>query len=670
MIGGGGPGRLGGGDSTIPDRIPFLAFVIVLVFGAFFARLFQLQLVQTDDLRQRSERNYVRTLRLEAARGEILDRMGRVLATTRPANGAHVVPNDLRRPDVAYAALAQLIDADAGELRGMVGDPSGPRRFQPVRLAGDLTDDQYERLKTHLFALPGVFTDKRPRRHYVGGHLAAHVLGYLGEIQREQLETRAFADYRQGEVIGQAGVEALLQHELRGRAGGRNQVVNVAGRVVDELDEIYPVPGGPITLTLDLDLQRAAEDAFLPDVLGERPRMGALVAIDVRTGDVLAMVSKPSFDPNDFAGGIESARWKQLTTDEWRPIQNRAISGQYPPGSTYKAIVAAAALEEGITAPARKLYCPGSFRLGRRTYRCWKAEGHGWVDLHRALVESCDVYFYQMGVELGIDRLAFFARGFNLGRKTGLPLPHEQPGLVPTSAWKERRFAEPWMGGETVSAAIGQGFNLTTPLQLVVAYAAIANGGKLVRPRLVLRTEDVDGNPSDGPEVEIQGTVPVAEEHLARIRAALEGVVQEPRGTGGRSRVPGIRVAGKTGTAQVVGLEHTEDLDEDEVTLRHRDHAWFVAYAPAEAPEIAVAAIVEHGGHGGSAAAPMVQRVLAEYFGEAAGPVPPAPAAPVPDAPAEPAPIEPAPAEPAVTASAPAPAPERLEPAGGSIAGD
>jgi penicillin-binding protein 2 len=485
-----------------------------------------------------------------------------------------------------------------------------------VRLAGDLSYDQFARVESHLYALPGVFTDRRPRRHYVEGSLGAHVLGYVGEIQRAQLETRAYADYRPGEVIGQAGVESLLQTELRGRAGGRNLVVDAAGRVAEVLDEIEPVQGGSVTLTIDRDLQRAAEAAFLPDVLGERSRLGAVVALDVRTGDVLVLMSKPSFDPNDFAGGFDAKAWQRLTEDEWRPIQNRAISGQYPPGSTYKAIVAAAALEEGIADPDKKLYCPGSFRLGRRTYRCWKREGHGWVDLHRALVESCDVFFYQTGLELGIDRLAFFARGFSLGRRTGLRIPHEQSGLVPTSAWKERRFAEPWMRGETVSASIGQGFDLVTPLQLAVAYAAIANGGKLVRPRLVLRTEDLDGTVHDGPAPEVRGTVPVAPEHLLRIRVALEGVVNEPRGTGGRARVRGVRVAGKTGTAQVVGLEHTEGLEDDEITFRQRDHAWFVAYAPADAPEIVVVAILEHGGHGGSAAAPVVQRVLAAYFGE------------------------------------------------------
>lgn len=622
VIGPDGRGRLSSGDSNLGRRIPLLALVIVLTFLGFFARLFQLQLIHSDDLRLRSQRNYVRTVRLEAPRGEVLDRMGRVLATTRPAFGLQILPNELREPDLVYSALAQLVDRDAGELQSLVGDPRGRDRFKPVRLEGDLSYDQLARVESHLYALTGVFTDIRPRRHYVEGPLAAHVLGYIGEIQRAQLERRAYAEYRAGEVIGQAGIEALLQEDLRGRAGGRNLVVDVAGRVVDALDEIDPVRGGSVTLTLDLDLQRAGEEAFLPDVLGERPKIGALVAMDVRNGDVLALVSKPSFDPNDFAGGIDSETWKSLIQDEWRPIQNRAIAGQYPPGSTYKPLVAAAGLQEHLIDPNKKVFCPGSFRLGRRTYRCWKRGGHGWMDVHQALVQSCDVFFYQLGLELGIDRLAFFARGFGLGHKTGIALPNEQSGLVPTSAWKERRFSEPWVRGETVSAAIGQGFDLTTPLQLAVAYAAIANGGKIVRPRLVLRSEDALGNMREGPEPEVVGTVPVDPEYLAMVRDALIGVVHEPHGTGARSRVPGVKVGGKTGTAQVVSLKHTEDLDDDEIEFRHRDHALFVGFAPAENPEIVVAAIIEHGMHGGSAAAPAVQRVLAAYFGEAEGGAP------------------------------------------------
>jgi penicillin-binding protein 2 len=284
------------------------------------------------------------------------------------------------------------VDRDADELRERVGEPRGRNRFQPVRLEGDLSWDQLARVESHLYALTGVFTDIRPRRHYVDGSLASHVLGYLGEIQRSQLETRAFADYRSGEVIGQAGIEALLQEDLRGRAGGRNLVVDVAGRVVDSLDEIEPVSGGSVTLTIDRDLQRAGEEAFLPDVLGERSKMGALVAMDVRNGDILALVSKPSFDPNDFAGGIDGDTWRSLIEDEWRPIQNRAIAGQYPPGSTYKPLVAAAALQERLVDPKKKVFCPGTFRLGRRTYRCWTRGGHGWMDMHQALVQSCGVF--------------------------------------------------------------------------------------------------------------------------------------------------------------------------------------------------------------------------------------------------------------------------------------
>jgi penicillin-binding protein 2 len=615
VIASGGRSRLGAGsDADLERRLPFVAVLIVLAFAVFFARLFQLQLVQTDDLRQRSQSNYVRTLRLEAPRGDILDREGRVLATTRPAFGLQVIPHDVSRAELTYAVLALLIDREADALSERVGNPSGRRRFQPVRLAGDLSYDQRARVESHLYALPGVVSDVRPRRHYVGGELASHLMGYLGEIQREQLEKRRYADYRQGEVIGQAGIESVLQADLRGRAGGRNLVVDVAGRVVDVLEEIEPLPGGRVTLTLDRDLQQAAEDAFLPDVLGEPAKIGAAVALDVRSGDVLALVSKPAFDPNDFAGGIDAATWTALVSDERRPIQNRAISGQYPPGSTYKTFVAAAGLEEDLVDPDEKIFCPGSFRLGRRTYRCWKRGGHGWVDLRQAIVESCDVYFYQLGLELGVDRLAFFARGFSFGRPTGISLPQEEPGLVPTSAWKERRFAEPWVRGETVSAAIGQGFNLATPLQLAVAYAAIANGGKLLKPRLVLQTEDQQGNAVPGPSPEVLGTVPVAPEHLERLREALEAVVGETGGTGGRARVRGVRVAGKTGTAQVVALEQTEGLEEEEVAFQHRDHAWFVGFAPAEAPEIVAVALVEHGGHGGSAAAPIVQKVFARYF--------------------------------------------------------
>ncbi|MHC4992490.1 MAG: penicillin-binding protein 2, partial [Planctomycetota bacterium] len=448
----GGPGRrLGAGvDPAVEARLPLLAALIILAFVAFAVRLFQLQIVESADLRLRSQRNSVRTVRLEAPRGDVMDREGRVLATTRPAFGLQVIPHDLRHSELTFAALGMLLDEDGAALSTRVGSPRGRQRFAPVRLAGDLSYDRLARVESHLYALPGVVTDVRPRRYYPAGSLASHLLGSIGEVGREQLATREFADYRQGEVIGQTGIEARYQAHLRGRAGGRNQVVDVSGRVVDVLDDVEPQPGGRITLTLDVDLQRAAEEGFLPEVLGEPARRGALVALDPRNGDVLAVVSKPSYDPNAFAGGVDTATWQSLTTDEGRPLQNRALTSVYPPGSTYKAIVAAAGLQEGVIDPDEPFYCPGTFRLGRRTYRCWKRQGHGEMNLHDALVQSCDVYFYRVGLELGIDRLAFYANGFNLGRRTGIGLPQEKSGLVPTRAWKEKRYTEPWIRGETV----------------------------------------------------------------------------------------------------------------------------------------------------------------------------------------------------------------------------
>jgi penicillin-binding protein 2 len=612
----GGGRRLGSGvDSAVENRLPFVALAIIAVFVVFLVRLFQLQILEGDDLRRRSERNSVRSVRLEAPRGDIVDRHGATIATTRPAFGVEILPSDLHRPWRTFEALGSLLERDPLEIEAAVGKPRGRARFQPVSIDRDLPLDLRARVESHRFAMDGVVTDVIPRRLYEGGDVAAHLLGYIGEIQKEQLETRSFADYRPGEVIGQAGIERWLESELRGRAGGQNVVVNVAGRVMGPpLDEIEPEPGNTVVLTIDFELQKEAVAAFLPDVVGEPEKMGALVALDPRNGDVLALVSRPAFDPNAFAGGIDAATWKGLVDHPWRPLQNRAISGQYPPGSTYKAFVAAAALQEGAIREGQQHYCPGSFTLGRRTYRCWKKEGHGSVAVHQAIVRSCDVFFYNAGLALGVDRLAFFARGFGFGRLTEIDLGQETAGLVPTSEWKERRMGEPWQRGETVSISIGQGFNLTTPLQLAVGYAAIANGGDLVRPRLLLRVERRDGTVLEAPPPEVRGRVPVDPEHLAVVRDGLRGVVNEPGGTGGRSRLPDVEVAGKTGTAQVVRLEHTEELEEHEVPLRFRDHAWFVAFAPVDAPEIVVAVLVEHGGHGGSAAAPIARRVLARYF--------------------------------------------------------
>src|SRR5208337_626220 len=350
--------------------------------------------------------------------------------------------------------------------------------------------------------------------------------------------------------------------------------------------------------------------------------------------------------------------WRALTRDERRPLQNRAISGQYPPGSTYKPLLAAAALESGVINPQTHFFCPGSFALGRRVYKCWRKEGHGSVDVHEALVRSCDVFFYQTGLKLGVDRIADFGHALTFGRLTGIPLPEEKPGLIPTEAWKQRRFGEPWMAGETVSASIGQGFDLVTPLQLAVAYGALATG-VVMKPRLVLRVEKPDGSLLEETQPQLDSRLPISEANLAIVRKGLAGVVNEPGGTGGRARLPGITVAGKTGTAQVIQLEHYEGVDQSRIPMRYRDHAWFVCFAPAEAPEIVVAVLNEHAGHGGSAAAPIAQRVLAKYF-EKQGRLAPEVLAAI-QAPKVVVPPRPAPQ---AAPPPPPPAPEPSEPAG------
>jgi penicillin-binding protein 2 len=614
--------RLGtGGEPPSELRIGIIALLMVLVFSLFGLRLFQLQILEGAELAGQSERNSVRTVRLEAPRGEIVDREGRVLATSRPAFRVQVIPSELQDRDETYGALGSMLEVDRSEIAGTVGRPTGRRRFQPVLIDGDLTDVEHARVETLRFALPGVMTDMQPRRHYVEGKLAAHLLGTIGEIGAKQLASERYQDYRQGETIGQFGLEARMEEHLRGRAGGRNVIVDVAGREMDVIEEVEPVPGGRVVLTLDLDLQRVAEQAF-DETLGLAPEgeeppkaMGALVALDPRNGDVLALVSRPAYDPNVFAGGITPDDWAALTGDEWNPLRNRAISGQYSPGSTYKPFVALAGLIEGKIDPETEVFCPGYFRLGRRVYRCWKRGGHGNVNLDSALAGSCDVYFYQLGVELGVDTLARYARAFGLGQRTRIALAGENEGLVPTRAWKEKARGEEWIKGETVSASIGQGFNLVTLVQLAVSYAALANGEKVFSPRLVSRLETWDGElVEEMPPARSEpiGLDPAA---IARIRTALAGVVNAPGGTGRRARLPDVEVAGKTGTTQVVSLDLVKDLEPEEVPVRYRDHALFGAFAPAENPEIAVAVLVEHAGSGGgTVAAPIARAVLARFF--------------------------------------------------------
>ncbi len=377
------------------------------------------------------------------------------------------------------------------------------------------------------------------------------------------------------------------------------------------LSRVEPQPGRNVVLTLDHELQLTAEAA-----LERSGNTGAIVALDPGTGEVLALASRPAFDPNGFAIGIEPEVWRGLSSDPDKPFMNRALQGQYPPGSTYKVITAIAGLEEKLVDEHTTVYCGGSFRLGRRTYRCWKKEGHGTVDLNKAIVQSCDVYFYKLGLELGVNRLAYYARSLGLGARTGIELGGEMPGLVPTKEWRLLRDGTSWVEGDTVSVSIGQGANLWTPLQLAAAYAAIANGGTRHQVHLLKRIEEPDGTLVRSFEPESLGEVPVSAATLERVRKGLSDTVNSPRGTGGAMRnLPGgVLAAGKTGTAQVVAMAQGERVDSKDLARQHRDHAWFVTYAPVENPRIVVAVLVEHGGHGGSAAAPLARDVVVRFL--------------------------------------------------------
>ncbi len=598
-------------DGTVERRLRGVSLLVVSVWMLLLTRLFYLQVVQGDVYKVSAEKNSVRTQRVQAPRGAVLDRNFEALVDSRPAFEVLVVPHETEDVPATLTRISGLTGRDLEAVRNSYGTPRGRARFQPQRVAHDLDRDALANVESRLWALGGVLTQVSPVRGYKFGSSAAHLLGWLGEVSPEQLREKEFQSYRLGDIIGRGGIERLLDADLRGRPGGRNLLVDAHGKELDLLSRVEPQAGRNVVLTIDHQLQLAAENA-----LDREHKTGAVVALDPRTGEVLALASRPAFDPNGFATGVDPAIWRGLTSDPLKPLMNRALQGQYPPGSTYKVITAIGGLEEKLVTQHSDVFCGGSFRLGRRTYRCWKKEGHGTVDLQKALVQSCDVYFYKLGLELGVNRLAYYARALGLGARTGIEFGGEMPGLVPTKEWRLQRDGTQWVEGDTVSVSIGQGANLWTPLQLASAYAAIANGGTRYKTHILKRIEEPDGTVVRTVEPEVAGEVAVSAATLALVREGLAGVVNEPHGTGGvmRNLPGGVLAAGKTGTAQVVGMAPGERIDSEDLARQHRDHAWFVTYAPADDPRIVVAVLVEHGGHGGSAAAPVARDVVVKFL--------------------------------------------------------
>jgi penicillin-binding protein 2 len=490
----------------------------------------------------------------------------------------------------------------------LTSPPDRVKPFVPVLLERNVSMQKLAVLETHALELPGVVTEVTPVRQYLNGEMTAQLIGFTGEVSPEDMERDATEKLSPGDIIGKFGIEKFLDDHLRGKNGAEQVEVNVAGKAVRSLGRIPAELGDNVVLTIDSTLQEAAWTA-----IGDRA--GAVVALDPRNGAVLALVSSPSFDPNLFNGGISFNDWENLCNDLRHPMENRSISGQYPPGSTYKPVIAAAALEEGLITPETTFFCNGAFEMGDRKFRCWQAKGHGNVNLHRAIVESCDVYFYNLGKLLGVDRIAYYARAFGLGAPSGIDLTQEKGGLIPTKQWKLSRFRQSWQMGETISLAIGQGYNLVTPIQLANVYATLANGGTLYRPRLVKQLESSDGHVVKVFQPEKLGVLPVRPENIEIINRALWGAVNEKGGTGYILKRQEQDVAGKTGTAQVIGLPQDEKARKKKrVSADFRDHALFVCFAPYGNPEIVVAVILENAGHGGSAAAPVARKIIETYF--------------------------------------------------------
>ena len=568
-----------------------LGVALAVVIGAYWYH----QVIRAEHYERLAENNRLRVLRLDAPRGLIYDRSGRILVENTPTFRLMIDRSASSDLGAGLAFAAGILGREERELRAALERHRGVAREVPVLLAEDLELTQVARFEVSEPEHPEFEISTSRRRLYRHSFQTAHVVGYLGEptpAEHDRDDSLAA-----GDLVGRSGVELLRDRRLRGNHGERIVVVDSRGRLMGEdVRRADAEPGESVTLTIDLRLQQLAE-SLLAD------KAGAIVALDPRDGAVRAMVSSPSFDPNRFAGRLSQEDWDRIVDAPGKPLQNRAIQNTYPPGSVFKIVMAVAGLAEGLLRPEERVYCSGATRLYDRRWRCWQSRGHGFVDLRGALQHSCDTYFYRQGVKIGIEVIAAYARRLGLGGRTGVELPGESEGLVPDPEWSRDRRGYPWYPGETVSVAIGQGPLLTSPLQVAVMTAAVANGGYRVRPHLVAG----GGEPPEplGLDAEV----------LSFVAEALANVVEN--GTGRSARTPVVAVAGKTGTAQVVAQEtwiRSEDLPPDQA-----DHAWFTSYAPVDAPELVVVVFVENGGRGSEAAAPLARELLEGHFGAAAG---------------------------------------------------
>ena len=591
-------------------RLTVLQYLIALVFSVLAVSFWVLQVVEHAKFEEMAENNHQRTLTLRAPRGVVFDRNGRVLVENRHSYSISIVREHTRDLDRTMRLLSSVVRIEEARVREIVDRHRDEPSYRPITIVQNATLAQVAAVTARRldFELPEVVVEQVPTRRYPSDALAAHLFGYVGEVSEAQV---ASGDgLKSGDIVGQRGIEQVYNSLLMGEDGARRVVVNSVGREVRTIEEIEPTEGKRLQLTIDVDVQRAVEDSFR--AFGYR---GAAVILDPANGEVLAFSSLPAYDPNAFAAGIDRASWTALNADEFRPLTDRAIQGRYSPGSTFKMAVATAALEEQVIPLDFKVHCSGRATFYGRAYRCWKPGGHGTVDLRDAIERSCNVYFYTVGNMVGVDRISRWATQLGLGVKSNIDLPDEVAGIVPSTEWKRQRTGEKWYPGETISVAIGQGQVSVTPASMAVMMATLANGGTRVTPHLLKAVDDGHGWKSVTPPPP-QSSVTLNPDNLQAIRDGLWLVVNGA-GTGGRARISGYDVSGKTGTAQVISTEGARAAaGRTERDLR--DHGWFVFFAPRDNPRIAGAIFVEHAEHG-SNAAPIAKQAMETFFAKEDG---------------------------------------------------
>lgn len=590
-------------------RMEIAGIVVAIMLLGLFSRFVWLQVVKYDRYHALAENNRISLLPAPPSRGVIYDRMGTVLAHNYSAYTLEITPSKAGKLDEVIDQLSQIVSIDAADRKRFRKLLAESKNFESIPLRNQLSEEEAARFAVNRYRFPGVDVKARLFRQYPFGESFAHVVGYIGRIGQQdadRLEAEGLsANYKGSDHIGKLGIEASYEKWLHGRTGIEKVETDSGGRAVRTLSRTAPVSGYNLTLHLDSRLQQVAENVF-----GDY--RGALVALDPRNGGVLALLSKPGFDPNLFIDGIDVATWTELNDAFERPLINRALRGIYPPGSTIKPFMGLGGLELGVRKPGDTIADPGYFSLpgSSHRYRDWKKDGHGSVDLKKSITVSCDTYYYGLARDMGIERMAGFLGQFGFGKKSGVDLDGELSGLLPTPEWKKRRFKQPWWPGETVIAGIGQGYMLTSPMQLALATMALANKGMMYKPQLIRGWQDPISGKSSVAAPQVVGRIPLSQRNLQLVQEAMIDVML-PGGTaaGAGAGAPYL-IAGKTGTAQVKSIRQGARYDERNTARHHRDHALFIAYAPADNPKIVLAVMVENGGHGGSTAAPIARKVM------------------------------------------------------------